>query len=311
MNLIHLTSSTPLSSSNSPSVSSILLNALSTSPTSERYYKGSDDIYIVLLWIAIWTFFRESMIRFVCGPIGRRGGIKKTAALQRFGEQGYDVVSHLLAVVFGACIMQNQQSGYRNLNMDGLWIGYPHFKLAANLKAYYLIQMGFWLQQILTLHLEKRRKDYGQMFLHHIITVSLLYLSYAYNFTYIGNVILVLMDVSDIVLGTAKMLKYLKFHENICNIAFGLFMLSWIVTRHYLYPKVLLSILYDSEKLMGRYTWDPENEWFSSRNVITGFITLLCLLQVLLILWFFMILRVAVGVLCGKPAGDLRSDDEG
>lgn len=149
-----------------------------------------------------------------------------------------------------------------------------------------------------------------QMFLHHIITVSLLYLSYIYNFTYIGNVILVLMDVSDIILGTAKMLKYLKFHENICNIAFGLFMASWIITRHILYPKVLLSVILDSYKILGKFDWKPQEEWYYSENTRNFFVILLSALQVLLILWFFMIVKVAVGVLSGKPAGDLRSDDE-
>lgn len=358
-NLFHLTNSHDLQLPTDASrTSSILINGLSTLPQKEKFLKGFEDVYVVLLWVAIWTFFREFVIRFICGPIGRYGGIKKTGALQRFGEQGYDVISHLLAVVYGTYIMQNESSGYRNMDLNGLWKDYPHFQLPGNLKLYYLVQMGFWLQQVLTLHLEKRRKDYGQvsllfpsrppkrpyyyppglpgggarnsladlidilhdpflllwkqMFIHHIITVSLLYLSYIYNFTRIGNVILVLMDVSDIILGTAKMLKYLGFHENICNIAFGLFMFSWIITRHLLYPKVLLSVIFDSYDQLGRrYDWDPENEWYYSYNTKIFFVILLSALQVLLILWFFMIVKVAVGVLCGKPAEDTRSDDEG
>lgn len=106
------------------------------------------------------------------------------------------------------------------------------------------------------------------------------------------------------------MLKYLGFHENICNIAFGSFMLSWIITRHYLYPKVLYSVIFDSSRILKRFDWDPEGEWYYSRNTKVFFIVLLTALQVLLILWFFMIVKVALGVLCGKPAGDLRSDDE-
>lgn len=226
----------------------------------------------------------------------------------RFGEQGYDVISHVFAVTIGTFIMQNHDSGYRFMNLDGLWRDYPHYKMAGSMKLYYLGQMGFWLQQVLTLHLEKRRKDYSQMFIHHIITVSLLYLSYLYNFTRIGNVILVLMDVSDIVLGSAKMLKYLK-HETLCDIAFGLFMLSWIVTRHVLYPRVLYSVIYDSDQII-HLEWNPEKEWYYARTTKYCFVALLSALQVLLILWFFMIVKVAVGVLRGKPAEDSRSDDE-
>ena len=166
-NLFHLTNPHDLQSpSKASSTSHILANALSTAPASEQFLKGVDDVYIVLLWIAIWTFFREFVIRFIGGPIGRYGGIKKSGALLRFGEQGYDVISHVLALTFGFYIMQNQDSGYRNMNLEGLWKGYPHYKLNASIKLYYLCQMGFWLQQVLTLHLEKRRKDYTQVGLH-------------------------------------------------------------------------------------------------------------------------------------------------
>jgi len=146
------------------------------------------------------------------------------------------------------------------------------------------------------------------MFTHHVITVSLLYLSYIYNFTRIGNVILILMDVSDIFLGIAKMQKYLGF-ENLCNVTFGFFMLSWIITRHILYPKVLSSVIWRSEELL-YFDWNPSKEYFWSKNTKLVFVVLLSALQLLLILWFFMIVKIAVGVLRGAAAEDSRSDDE-
>lgn len=105
------------------------------------------------------------------------------------------------------------------------------------------------------------------------------------------------------------MLKYLKFHENICNFAFGLFMLSWIITRHILYPRVLYSVIYDADKYIKR-DWNPNLEWYWTRTSKNAFVLLLSAIQLLVILWFFMIVKVAVGVLRGKPAEDTRSDDE-
>ena len=74
------------------------------------------------------------------------------------------------------------------------------------LKWYFLIQLAFYLQLLLAINLEERRKDYTQMFSHHVITCALMYVCYAYRYTKIGNVILCIMDVVDILLPVSAML---------------------------------------------------------------------------------------------------------
>ena len=71
-------------------------------------------------------------------------------------------------------------------------------------KWYYLVQFAFWLQQILVVNIEERRKDYLQMFTHHVITCALIFTSYGYHQTKVGNLILCLMDVVDIVLPVSR-----------------------------------------------------------------------------------------------------------
>lgn len=87
-----------------------------------------------------------------------------------------------------------------------LWIGYPHYLLTPLVKYYYLIQFAFWLQQILvlSLQLEKPRKDFLELVAHHIITCILIGGSYIINLTRIGNAIFVTMDFSDIWLAVSK-----------------------------------------------------------------------------------------------------------
>lgn len=58
--------------------------------------------------------------------------------------------------------------------------------------------------------MEERRKDHWQMFTHHIITNSLLFASYTYHFTRVGNLILVLMDVVDIFLPVGSLVPVAK-----------------------------------------------------------------------------------------------------
>ena len=67
------------------------------------------------------------------------------------------------------------------------------------MKAYMLAQLAFWLQQVMVIFIEERRKDHWQMLSHHVITISLIVSCYCYHFTRVGNVILILMDPIDII----------------------------------------------------------------------------------------------------------------
>jgi acyl-CoA-dependent ceramide synthase len=66
-------------------------------------------------------------------------------------------------------------------------------------KWYTLVQYAFWLQQIIVIHLEERRKDHWQMLAHHIVTTALIFTSYGYHQTKVANLILCTMDSVDLV----------------------------------------------------------------------------------------------------------------
>ena len=59
---------------------------------------------------------------------------------------------------------------------EHFWIDYPHWQMIPQLKAYYLVQAAYWCQQllVLVLKLEKPRKDYNELVLHHIVTLWLI-----------------------------------------------------------------------------------------------------------------------------------------
>jgi very-long-chain ceramide synthase len=82
--------------------------------------------------------------------------------------------------------------------MRELWTNWPERGLDGIVKVYVLAQWAFWLQQILVIHIEERRKDHWQMLTHHFLTVTLISTSYVYHFTKIGHLILVLMDIVDL-----------------------------------------------------------------------------------------------------------------
>ncbi len=72
--------------------------------------------------------------------------------------------------------------------------------MSGTFKFYYLVQLAFWVQQILAIHIEARRKDHAQMLTHHVITCTLVSITYVYRYTRAANVVLCLMDVIDLIL---------------------------------------------------------------------------------------------------------------
>ncbi len=142
------------------------------------------------------------------------------------------------------------------------------------------------------------------------------------------------MDIVDIILPAAKLLKYLQFRLP-CDIAFGVFMVTWFITRHVFYPWVCWSVYKhipqeitygcyrgSTQQLEGplpvpndweHLTWpfrDPVGLVCWDNSIKWGFLSMLLGLQVILCMWFIMIVRVAYKVVSGQGADDSRSDDE-
>ncbi|KAG8903739.1 sphingosine N-acyltransferase lag1 [Tulasnella sp. 403] len=216
----------------------------------------------------------------------------------RFAEQGWSVAYYIVYWSFGYYI--HYHSPWYPFNLERLWIGWPHVALPREVKFYYLSQLAFWLNQIVILNVEERRKDHLQMMSHHIITTTLMMLSYCMDYTRVGCLILVLFDLCDILLPLAKMLKYMGL-EPLPDIIFTLFLVLWFLTRQGLYSFVVLSVVRDAPRLL------PEVH----PRVWVVYTILLGSLGVLVFVWFIMIARIAINVVRGKPAEDTRSDDEG
>lgn len=68
------------------------------------------------------------------------------------------------------------------------------------MKWYLLTQLAFWIQQIFTVNVEERRKDFYHMLSHHVLTSALLSAAYIYRFYNVANVVLSLMDIVDFLL---------------------------------------------------------------------------------------------------------------
>lgn len=98
-------------------------------------------------------------------------------------------------------------------NLREMWTDFPTNTLGYRMKWYYLVQFAFWLQQLFVVNIEERRKDHWQMFTHHIFTSALLFSSYGFYQTKVGNVFLCIMDVGDILLSVSTPILSTRRHE--------------------------------------------------------------------------------------------------
>lgn len=64
-----------------------------------------------------------------------------------------------------------------------------------------------------------------------------------------------------------------------CDILFGLFMVSWFITRHILFMLVFASTYVGVPRYL-TFKWDPANGHYVTNNIYIGFLVLMGLLQV-------------------------------
>ena len=61
-------------------------------PDDPRYAKGYLDLVFIAYYVVFWSWFRQVATLYICWPLARWFGVRKTAKLARFGEQGYAVL---------------------------------------------------------------------------------------------------------------------------------------------------------------------------------------------------------------------------
>ena len=193
-----------------------------------------------------------------------------------------------------------------------------------------MLSLGYYFHSIVALLFEQRKKDFWQMMIHHVATSTLIILSWWISFFRIGSVILLLHDVADPWMEMAKMANYTGRHAKLCDTLFVVFTIAFGITRLLYYPLfVLNAVIYRVVPHPSRpdillppwctYSETPlcqtVGPFFCGQcshfGAYTVFVVLLLLLQVLHVIWYYMILRIAYEALAfGGVQKDVRSDPD-
>ncbi|EED20996.1 longevity assurance factor, putative [Talaromyces stipitatus ATCC 10500] len=276
-----------------------------------QYGKGLRDIAFVLFYTIVLSFTRELIMHEFLRPLSLYYGITSKRKQDRFMEQMYTVIYFGLMGPLGLYIMRYSAPEVWYFNTSGMYASFPHLTLDASFKAYYLFQAAYWGQQalVMILRLEKPRKDFKELVIHHVVTLALIALSYRFHFTRIGIAVYVTHDISDFFLAISKSLHYTN--SPLVAPAFGICIIVWVYLRHYLNLRILISLLPGGAfQTVGPYelNWEMEQYkcWIS--NVIT--FGLLACLQALNLFWLYCLGRSAYRFVVHRVARDDRSEDE-
>ncbi|KAJ7093846.1 TLC domain-containing protein, partial [Mycena belliarum] len=259
-----------------------------SSSTPATYTRGPRDALFVAYHVVTFSLLRQVITTAAGERIGRRVGLARAGKRARFGEQAYAFLYFLVFGAWGVRIMSQLPTWW--YRTDYFWIDYPHTAMNAELKAYYLLQTAYWVQQllVLVLGLEKPRKDYAELVAHHVVTLWLVGMSYMMHLTRVGSAVYTSMDVPDSLLALSKLLNYAQYNRT-NNLVFATFIASWTYFRHYLNLALLWSIWFDYDGLI-----PPAPAAQISPSLRWGAFGALCMLQALNLFWYYLIIRVVV-----------------
>ncbi|KAI0353633.1 longevity assurance proteins LAG1/LAC1 [Trametes cingulata] len=274
-----------------------------------RYHKGYLDLLFIAYYIVFWSFVRQTITLYIFRPIAKWFGIRRESKMDRCGEQGYAVVYFAIMATWGIRIMSQLPTWW--YRTEHFWIDYPHWDMKPELKRYYLMQAAYWCQQLLVmvLGLEKPRKDFYELVVHHIVTIWLVGWSYLINLTYIGNAVYLSMDLPDTFLALSLLLSYLQLNRTKVAV-FAVFLCIWTYFRHWLNWVILYSVWTEFD-LMPETSkrWSPQDGvwmvWWMKYQIFVP----LFLLQLLNIFWYFLILRLAWRAARDITTTDSREDE--
>lgn len=278
---------------------------------------------------ALMVFVVRYVFNITLGPyLAFKLAIREPKKVAKFNENAFNQAFYLLSFSLGCVALWTSTWKDMPLFIDtNRCVGGISFKATEwggiLVKSYYGMASSYYLQGALTsLTIDTQRSDRWLMFAHHVVTLVLV-IGSAYSGRFrAGFLILLLHDISDIFLYTAKVFHYARSHWD--KSLFFLFAVSFIVTRLFFLPSIAYSVMqaYECEESvifldlgagwiheapyvfgMGTDTFTAFGLTFRKLGVLIFFLMSLICMH---IWWASIIVKMAIG----GATQDERSDDE-
>lgn len=241
---------------------------------------------------------------------------KKTSTRQnarKYGDQGWQFVVHVGMTIYEAYLLSSLCNWEWFNDINTIFTPLTTHQ-HSQIHLFYIIQLGIWFAVALShKFIESKRKDYFVMYGHHVVTISLITLSYINNWYIVGLLVLYAHDFSDIFVDMLKLCVYIGWEESSYMFAtefwFVTNLIAWIYWRLYRYPLIIRgTFAFDNPYIQGVSTpeiYEPQGNTYIVCQILC------CILFLMHIYWFFLFIRIAHRMIYASNAeGEKEYEDD-
>ncbi|XP_044516063.1 ceramide synthase 3 [Gracilinanus agilis] len=225
----------------------------------------------------------------------RRRNQERPCRLKKFQEACWRFTFYLFLTIAGIGFLYDKPWLY---DLWEVWNGYPKQPLLPSQYWYYMLEMSFYWSLLFRLGSDVKRKDFLAHVIHHLAALSLMSFSWCTNYIRSGTLVMLVHDVADIWLESAKLFSYAGWKQT-CNTLFFIFAAVFFISRLVIFP---FWILYCT-MIVPLYYLKP----FFSYIFLN---VQLVILQILHLYWGYYVLKILRKYVMKKEMEDVRSDDE-
>merc|ERR1712172_345094 len=199
------------------------------------YTAGLRDLPAVFFYLLISVVMHAIIQEYLLDKVNKKLHLSKVK-YNKFNESGQLLAFYLVSLFWGGDLLLRENL----LSVSSIWEGYPHNNMTFLFKFYFIIQISYWLHIFPELYFQKTKKEeMPEKIQYAVLYLVFIGAAYAFRFTRLALVLLVIHYLSEAVFHLCRILAYSE-KTSISNKLFKLGDLLFVLAR---FSSVILSVL--------------------------------------------------------------------
>ena len=210
------------------------------------------EVKLSLIFVIFFYLLRNYAFgKLMVARLGAYVGVMVDTIALKLINQSISLIMHIFSTIWAVVYLPHEEwfldllAGKNSVLFENIVTG-GDIEMSLPFKVFYNVHLGYQLHALHftiregSLFCQDRRADYRQMLAHHIIAVTLIFLSYIMGYFRIGVLVMISHNISDIAVCITKSVKLLGWTRG------SLFLLpfmiiTWLITRLVFYPFYVLA----------------------------------------------------------------------
>ncbi|OAG29288.1 ceramide synthetase [Nematocida displodere] len=204
----------------------------------ESAYRYPDDLVLygcgMVVYVALYLVVKKWAGNAIIAKFSRNKS--SDIPMKKFSRALWKTFAYSVLVAWGVFSTWGEGWVWSPIGITMTW---ENNKTPWRINAYYVLETVYYTGSFVTMFLEEKQSDFYLMIWHHFETLVLMGFSYHYNFLRYGAYLMLLHDISDPWMDSAKLAVYMGY-QGVGDCLFVVFTLMFIVPRIAIYPFMVL-----------------------------------------------------------------------